>query len=242
MSKEHLFSDWLRELFPRTPNDTHTFGKIHWTPEQRQETRTLNGHSGTRRVRKVCVKCNGGWLSQIDAAARNAAIPFITGATTTVTSDAQKAFGVWLSKIATVGDSLNGGRHESVVTQAHRTFFMENRRPPDTWEVYIGYYEGEIWRNLAINQHCGILDIPTVSGPITGYIEATAIGIGNLFAFVFGVESPDLQLSLAEHAACMRKIWPIGRDFSWPINPAITDAQAYRLAQILRTTRLVPIG
>src|SRR5271169_2401942 len=55
VTHEHLFSDWLRDLFPRSAADTHTIAQaVAWTPRPRFVRQIRQGHSGTRTVRKVC--------------------------------------------------------------------------------------------------------------------------------------------------------------------------------------------
>jgi len=47
ISKEHLFADWLRDIFPRNSETTHTLGILEWaeTPGRvpARETPLING-------------------------------------------------------------------------------------------------------------------------------------------------------------------------------------------------------
>jgi hypothetical protein len=69
ISKEHIFGDWLREMFPRDAGTTHTHGIIKWPFPGSQlakpsiQTRIRPGHSGSKKVRAVCETCNSGWMS-----------------------------------------------------------------------------------------------------------------------------------------------------------------------------------
>ena len=104
MSKEHLFSDWLRELLPHSPDHTHTMG----VADEGQHTVTQHqGHSGTKKIRTVCVKCNSEWISGIDNTAKSVVPPIIRGEKTAITPEVQRAIATWLSKIAMVGDLRN---------------------------------------------------------------------------------------------------------------------------------------
>ena len=117
VTKEHLFSNWLRQLFPRTPSDTHTFGRSDWATQTGFEQVINQGHSGSRRVRKVCKHCNTGWISRIDDDARHAITPLIQGASTLVSQAMQRDIAAWFTKIAMVGDAIHPTR--SVVQSAH---------------------------------------------------------------------------------------------------------------------------
>ena len=128
LSKEHLFPGWLRKYFPRSADDSHTFGRISdrnptWDIQSRQ------GHSGSKKVRKVCKRCNSGWISGLDKSASNIFPPFIEGTPTEVTPEMQRATATWLVKIAMVSDSLPG--KSSRVTQDHRTHLMTHLGAPD---------------------------------------------------------------------------------------------------------------
>jgi hypothetical protein len=91
LTKEHLLADWLREIFPRTAKDTHTFGTIEsWTPKPRFVQRVKQGHAGSRKVRKVCGPCNSGWIGAIDDAAKQAIVPLIHGQSVVVTPEAHE--------------------------------------------------------------------------------------------------------------------------------------------------------
>ena len=67
LTKEHIFPDWLRRLFPRSPTDTHTHGHTSWKGLQPVTSLTKKqGQAGSRRVKVVCQKCNNEWLSGLE--------------------------------------------------------------------------------------------------------------------------------------------------------------------------------
>ena len=186
VTKEHLFSDWLRQFFQRSNDDTHIFGKIHWKPAPLLNIKEKQGHSGSRFVRKVCRKCNSEWISQIDSNAKKIAPELIQGRDILVTPEMQQRLALWLAKIAIVGDSSYAGK--GVVQQVHRTNFMQSKKIPSWWRVYIASYAGIRWRELGIKQDFVVLDVPTPFGKVTGYVEVTIMGFRNLFAVVLSSE------------------------------------------------------
>jgi hypothetical protein len=73
ISKEHVFADWLRDIFPRDAKTTHTLGVIDWQRGLARPTVTKKhgqGHSGSKKVRAVCQECNGTWLSSLEDTAK----------------------------------------------------------------------------------------------------------------------------------------------------------------------------
>jgi hypothetical protein len=241
VTHEHLFSDWLRDLFPRSAADTHTIAQaVEWTPRPRFVRQVRQGHSGTRTVRKVCLGCNSGWISEIDDAASRFAPPLIQGQSITVTREAQEALATWFAKIATVADARLHA--DSVVLQSDRDWILRRSLPPLLWQIWIGSYQGTDWRDLALFQHGGILDLTAVSGrhKLKGYVTATTFGLGNLVALVVGSEHPRIEINIGTAALLLKRIWPSPSTFGWPLYHVLSDADANDIAEILRHAVATP--
>lgn len=242
VTKEHLFSDWLRELFPRSREDSHTLARlIAWEPKPTVQRTVKQGHSGSRTARKVCGKCNSGWISQIDQAAKNFAPPLIQGQSHEVTLATQRAIAAWFSKIVMVADAADPTT--MVITQADRDWIRCVSLPPLIWEVWIGSYEGTGWRDLAMQHHSGALNIAAIANPKTlsghfhsGYASATTFGLGKLLVLVMAKEFSllyiDINIGLA--ALRMRRIWPSHETFAWPLAESLTDDDVGAIANLLR--------
>lgn len=236
LSKEHLLSDWLKELFPRTPNDQHSLGESEGGPFK---VTTGQGHSGSKKIRTVCRDCNSQWISEIDNAAKSTIVPLIQGASVTVDEAMQTTIATWLSKIATVGDSRN--RAKSVITPAERTFIKDNTQPPRCWEVWIFSYDGVDRRDLSFFQDSGKLEITTVPPPgikLSGYVETTFIGMGKLAALVIANNLPEIQLKASVLDSRARRIWPVSPSFDWPITPPLDDNDAAAVERILKRMKI----
>jgi hypothetical protein len=234
VTHEHLFSDWLRELFPRSKDDSHTLARlIAWTPRPTFSRRIKQGHSGTRTVRKICRRCNSGWLSLIDDGARNFAIPLIRGEAVTVTVTAQRALATWLAKIAMVANSHDP--KTSVVLQVDRDWIRKQSLPPIVWQIWMGFYDGVGWRELAMQHHSGILHFTSVGDPetLSGYASATTLGLGRMLTLIVGTEFPNMEVNLGLANQMLRRIWPARDSFTWPLGHAITDDEAGAIARII---------
>ena len=232
LTKEHLFADWLREIFPRSESDTHTMGVAEGTPWriiQRQ------GHSGSKKIRTVCKRCNSGWISAVDDAAKYVATPLIRGEPSVITPDMQRVLAGWFAKIAAVADSRN--RRRSVVTQPQRTWIMDRQEPPKEWEIWIAPYGGSDYRDLALFQNGGHLDFSPVRGPskeFSGYAQTTFLGIGKLATLVVADDFPRVDFNIGTFAQIARRIWPIGGEVAWPLPYTMTDIEANAAAHILK--------
>lgn len=228
LSKEHLLSDWLRELFPRSGDDTHTYGTLEYKPKPTMVHTVRQGHSGSRKVRTVCIRCNNEWMSQIDDAAKAVAIPLIKGEKCVVTEDIARILALWFSKTAIVGDSIKPTK--SIILQSERSHLMNDKTPPKNWEVWIGTYEGTAWRDLGLYQNGGKLDFTPVVGTDDEawrtYIQSTIIGMGNLFALVVASDTDRFAFEVGKLADTMKRIWPFAGEFEWPCKNRMTDEEA----------------
>lgn len=235
LSKEHLFSDWLREIFPRSGDDTHSVGEADSSPWR---VTHAQGHSGTKKFRIVCKACNNGWMNHVDADAKYAATPLILGEKMRVSPEVQHILALWFSKIATIGDSRKPKR--SVIPQAQRKYIMEHKRPPDEWEVWLATYGGTDYRDLALLQRNGRLDFTPVLGPgerFKGFAETTFLGMGKLTALVIGDDLPFMDFNVGTYAEIAQRIWPVGDAFDWPLSHVMDDAEATSAANILEAMR-----
>jgi hypothetical protein len=133
LSKEHLFADWLRELFPRTPHDTRTQGETWFEASAGQWTsplrRSFQGHTGSKKLRVVCTKCNNNWVSGIDDAVRNALVPLILGHAIVLDDTLQHKLATWITKVTIVAEYINPNNR--AVSKEERLWFWGNRKLED---------------------------------------------------------------------------------------------------------------
>jgi|HubBroStandDraft_6_1064221.scaffolds.fasta_scaffold147595_2 hypothetical protein len=152
MSEEHLFTDWLRADFPRTSHDSHVYATID-VDRQRSTVRHRHGHSGSRKSKRVCKKCNNIWISQIDNGLRTILPPIYKGAEQIIDQNKQAALAVWLTKISMVGDSLEPSK--SKVPQHQRTWILAARTPPLGFQIWLGSLDDREFGELGIYQNRG---------------------------------------------------------------------------------------
>jgi hypothetical protein len=104
ISKEHPFADWLRDLFPRTAETTHTLGVLEWASSpgrspSKETRRSGQGHSGSKTIRRVCRSCNQTWLSnKIEEVARPILTPLINGERFELDPAMQQVLATWAAE------------------------------------------------------------------------------------------------------------------------------------------------
>lgn len=71
LTKEHVFSDWLKKLIPKTADQSDMFAGMHFNARASEfgfhnppQIRRRQGSSQQRKKRIVCLKCNIGWMSE----------------------------------------------------------------------------------------------------------------------------------------------------------------------------------
>ena len=229
---EHIFPDWLREIFPRNETTTHTQGIITWPlvgPPNAPPSIKLSpkqGHSGSRKVGAVCNLCNERWLSNlVEEAAKPILIPMITGRAGEISPSMQRTLATWAAKTAMTGEQI--ARDSAVIKQSQRTWLKERLEPPDGWVIWAAPYSGPEWRNLGLFQHNGRLELPPVNdgSAIQHSLGLTFIGLGHLLLQVFHTSWLGYWdgVLTARHVA---RIWPLtGTTIQWPSPYVFTDIE-----------------
>lgn len=244
ISKEHVFGEWLADLFPRDERSKHTAAHITWpqgviSNKPIDSRRVQQGHSGTKKLRVVCKDCNSAWMSQLETWAKQALPPLITGQRANISPDGQKKLSTWAVKTAMVATHFQP--RETSIPQHDRTALMENLTPPPGWFVWICAYKGGTWSPLTIFQDRAALSLTPIPNADSApyYIQATTFGMGHLLVCALSSSSPTIErdFTLFEPENSFQ-IWPQVRSRSilWPPVEFIRDDEAYRFANILRTS------
>ena len=145
LSKEHIWSDWLKEIIPR--NSAHgnswagawidpKFQEFKWTKLPREESR--QGPVISRKVRNVCKACNNGWISEVVNRAKPILKRLATGQALHLMDDDRSKLIAWLALSTIMQEFANPGTH--VIQATDRQFLMENKSPPQQWSIWIGHY------------------------------------------------------------------------------------------------------
>src|SRR5690242_8156042 len=233
ITKEHIFADWLKDLFPRDSETTHTHGVITWALERRLRPATSikttrgQGHSGSKKVRAVCRECNQTWLStSIENTAKPILTSLISGRSGIITPHMQRLLATWAAKTTMTSEHVN--RNHAVIRQSERTWIKDKLEPPPGWFIWIAPYCGTQWRNLGIFQHSGSLLIPSdhESALTEHNLGLTFIGMGHLFFLVRNSSWARLWSALGSPVPHVHQIWPVSPIFRWPPPYVFTDIEA----------------
>jgi hypothetical protein len=101
MTKEHVIANWTRKYLGR---NVKAHGKMSVTIDNpgvpgEQVTsyvKKVDGDPRARQVRQVCKICNGGWMKEMQDAAKPIALPIILGGRAVLSAVNQKTLVIWI--------------------------------------------------------------------------------------------------------------------------------------------------
>jgi hypothetical protein len=190
LTKQHVIPDRLKKIVPRQVN-THTqtllrlerFGQ-HLIPVP-TVVKQKSGHSGTRKVRRVCLQCNTKWMRQIEEESFPLLAPYIQGSTEFIREDVQRCIAniaALIASVADLDDPSNSG-----VSKEERDYLRQNRTPPPHWHVFIGRVDSVDWETKWRHFGCGLFKSDAIVDPSNRNTQGTTIGMGKILLQVISM-------------------------------------------------------
>lgn len=239
ISKEHLWSDWLDPLLPlgrEHPNHSQIKLKFSHSPEGVLEVSPSSskhrGPSNSRKLRIVCAKCNGGWMSEIEMAAKEVMTDLILGRSTVITVDQQNALCQWIMLKAIIGEYTD--LPMMAISEADKMFLKNNRAIPPNWKIWIGNFLGGEREWLQKYSHTGG-KIHMAGEPVPSLLngQTTTFVINELF--MHAASMPPIPLADWMPSRALLQIWPSSaQDIKWPPELPISDIDAPAIAYLMR--------
>ena len=258
LSKQHLWPDWLAQVLPRE-SGFHTQQQLTpyavgnpFAPDiviVEPEVQRHEGHPGSRKVRAVCRKCNSGWMSQVENAAKPHLARLIAGAAQSMDACHQEAVAAWVMLAATMQE-FTDVRSAAIPVEQRRSL-MTTRRPPSGWSVWIGHHDSPGWTTYRYHHEATLclvrpIEFPPTPRPNT---QSSSFGLGHLFVHATSSTVPGLDIDLAgEGAIRMHRIWPVTNALlDWPPGELMSDVElnsvAFSLSEALgEAANRFPIG
>lgn len=143
LSKEHVWANWMRDHLPeflKTATATNLRMQIgpDWRSlEQIYETSKVStGAPRSRKLRVVCRKCNSGWMSELQVAARPYLEALIEGRWQRLSIQAQAAVARWACMFTIVYERTDP--RTAAIDVLQRELFFKTGEMPPSWSVWIG--------------------------------------------------------------------------------------------------------
>lgn len=207
-------------------------------------SRVRQGNAFTAKTRKVCAKCNNGWMSILEGRAKPILMPLFRAELFTLDAEAQSILAGWIAKTRMAADTLFA--ESSAISPAERTWVMTTGRAPDSWQIWLARHTNAEWETAL--DHVGLAlhraaDHERSKNEIN--TQSTTIGIGKLLIHTFSSAIPTVEFDpSAEFGPRLRRLWPPrpkkllfwpihGGEMSWPPGHSLSDEEVERLGRHL---------
>jgi hypothetical protein len=212
VTKQHVWPEWMKYILPKPVHTVHNHNKIrgrevgHRTMELVPSFEEHRGPIGSRKIRNVCSRCNGGWMSRLETAAKPILTELILGRRCHLDSRAQTSIAAWTMMTSITAE------YTDVPTQCipaeDRHFLMANGKPHVGWRVWIGRYRGDDWKQRY--SHWGNkLGFYTPTGVDWHGFQTSVFVVGELL--LYAASSTDVSLLAGFHPIqddALAMIWP----------------------------------
>jgi hypothetical protein len=227
-SNEHVFGDWISNLFGHYPDGTSQLLAEDGT------VRSWGTVPFQDRVRVVCRRCNTGWMSQLEGRVKAVLGPMLLrGWITSLSPRTQADIAFWAAKTALVLDHLQPRARVVPETEyaalhsaqsalpAHMVWLAHRSRQVDQMGDLLGSSLKQPITHIALSENQD-------AGPFRDRLEQwvaegrgmyrITFTVGRVVFQVFGHSLPT-QVGISaqsEQASVVQRIWPVGGDVSWP--------------------------
>jgi hypothetical protein len=232
-TKEHFFPDWLTrepllgDLFSRREKNydqVFSMGKPNGSGGIANQTGelTVDGDPLSRKIRRVCKRCNNGWMGQIESETKPLLIPVILGQTCVLSPDDQLQIATWLTLKLIVAEHIapgvravltpGGGPAHVVTGESVRAEFRAEPGILPNWRIWIGMRGGRPdWRDFQRSGSGGAIGLSAdPADPRRLKTQAALITIGQFVAFIVSSDGPlDFGLT-CDMSDYLTEIVPIG--------------------------------
>ena len=218
LTKEHILSDWLSQILPRTRNHKETFqgfvnreGKRIFLDEA-SAPRIVDGAVHSKTAKCVCMDCNNTWMSRIVNGAKPWARQAILSEVFELDHVKQRQLSMWIGLSAVIADWEGMSTYK--ISKDDREHFRVHGVPPPNWTIFIGQYWGE--EIVAVNQNSFPVFTEDRAGnrALISCLHNIATIMGSLYCIAHPVQAkgglarPSDELWVDYHPFLVQ-IWPI---------------------------------
>jgi|GEM_PF-1139059 len=233
LSREHILADWISNYFPKKTKGTVVIDKSGSIIKQFTSPifqQTLEG---------VCTKCNGGWMSTLEAEAKNILGPMLFDMkySCTLNESQQAILCYWAQKTALVFSLSTSAEYK--IPRQHFDEMYYAKSAIRSIRVQIGW---RLPKKSSIGPHLAHFTLSKIDGPILekmklpdGEVWRAILVIGNVVFHLTGssggleaeVENSDPRVTPSLNPYTNDIMWPV----EWPVD-ALTSVGYTEFADI----------
>ncbi len=239
LTREHVFPQWLRALFPDLGEADYMRRLVTYSTDHHHER---PGRPFDVVVRDVCADCNNGWMARLEAEAQPILTPMLQDGARVLSVLEQHVVATWATKTMLTMQGANIGGERVVDLDRYR-WFAEKQTPLSVSYIWRCRYGDRTRWPLSVHQW-GMtvrpggepVPAPKVGEPMNAF--GIVFAIGPVAFWLFGYDLPGPLQTSAGSDDTHVLIWPaLGRDVRWP--PPLT---LEREAQLEALARRMPSG
>jgi len=245
VSREHLWSDWMAELFPEyaDPNrvETYIVRNDKLFKNIKSETLDRPGLTFTKSIRAVCAPCNNGWMNTIEQAARPVLTPMFNSESLTLTEAMRDALATWCAMKFMVAEHMRRDHHTT--PEDVRRQFMNTKVAPDFFRIWAlrcgdGGWESGFSRNTAVVSLANKLP----DGLSVRNTQSITWGVGDVLFYHTATLIPNLHFGISPAVDGLSvQLWPrIPDDIAWPVGRRLHWREGMALAESIKDSMRAP--
>ena len=192
------------------------------------------GHSGTRTARKICKKCNNGWIERLEERIRAPLTEIIVGESVVLDTELRHDIASWLALVTMMAEFMDPNTIS--IPPSDYQFLCNNGQPPAEWKIWIARYVGNRHdRWVLLHYGMQLAEFPDVLvEPHKCDTQVTTFVIGQLCVHTFRSTILGVSGAFGYNVPNMPCIWPPSEDdIGWPDVRELSDVGVQSLSQRL---------
>lgn len=224
-TREHVWPEWLRRKLGGEETMRHTAllergGEVaeQWAFDDRPYKLT---------AKVVCAECNGGWMSQLEEAAKAILAGMIERRGRELHAGGQAELAKWALLKAIIFDQASAREARVLFPGLYSQLYSCGEPPRDGCRIWLATYGGELPGFTAMTA----LAASAAGQPYLGErnVCVRTFSIGPVLFQVFATSNPALQDfevawdEVGPQPPRVIQIWPVGPSVRWVPEPSLTD-------------------
>ncbi|WP_143098215.1 hypothetical protein [Variovorax sp. OK605] len=235
VSDEHIFGKWLNKKRPaknRTSTKLIVINTgIHSIIQPRMPS-TKNGGIFTTKSRRVCISCNGGWLSKIQSATKPAVEKLISDEVVELSPEELVALRAWAVNASLLLD-LSDARTSATLKSDFAHFYL-HQTPPIRWRIWVGRYKGKEWVGGKSRHVGGAAKLITEPDHSTYNFQLSIWNVDPVFFLVVSAHDDRYLPNFSRFEKFLKPIWPEQRaKFVWPTTFIAGDSEMEEMTRFM---------
>jgi hypothetical protein len=193
LTKEHIWAKWLNPYLPKNVVNHKFFSETIFPERSVHNAKIQSGSAQSGRLRRVCLSCNTGWMSELQEQTKPILLPLILGQRSFLHRKAQSTLSAWIAMFVMVAEFLDKTGTRIAISSKDRLFLKTDLTAPSSMKVWIGCFERDKWKGVWTHVTIPISDedhVPQRSSLGVDFpnTQTTTFVIGRLYIHVLSSE------------------------------------------------------